>query len=399
MIYYKYKGLNFGVLVYFFLILLISFADSFGELTFLRHIEIVILPLVIVLGLYSRQYNGNKLLLFLFFSLFYSLLSVYYGTSLIVITLSILGFKYIYFEPFFYNKKEFKYFVVEYVNLIALICIPLSIIQRLISDNHTGDDVVGVFGQGGSGVLTLFLLAISFSRLLTANSKWDFFYSLCLLIPVLINETKIVYIIVIAYLMFVFIIDDKFKKLSKFYIAIFSFVILYLIDYYLDIMYGQGLSSIDQDFIDDYLYKEWEYDVGRVLKYQIYFEYINGLSFIENLFGFGLGSSLIANNSGISGVVADKLSYYRIFEGTKIGFFRLHSDFGFFGIIIIFSYLYLMLKKSLGAIKDFYYYFKVFMIINFIIGVFYTDFLYSYLYMGITMAAISIRFEYENPDC
>jgi hypothetical protein len=392
----KYKNINLGITIYFFVILFISFADSFGVLTFLRHIEVFAFPLALILGLRTKQYNLNKLSFIFFTTLFYTLLSIYNGNSLIVIMLSILGIKYVFFEPFFYKKYEFQKFFYQYINIVGFLCIPLSLVQRVISENHTGDDVVGVFGQGGSGVLTLFLIALCFARMLTSKNKMDIFYSFILLVPIFINETKIVYVIVASYLLFIFLLDNKIKIINKLYLSLFSFVALYFIDYYLDTVYGQGLRSIDQDFLDDYLYKEWEYDVGRVLKYQIYFNYICNLSLMENVFGFGIGSSLIANTTGISGIVAENLAYYRIFEGTKIGAFRLYSDFGLLGLTLIVSYFFYILKKSFKADKCFNYYFKVFMTINFIIGIFYTDFIYSYLYMGITLAAVSIRFEYED---
>lgn len=138
-----------------------------------------------------------------------------------------LKFLPLFFLPFFYQfEKEFikRFFTVLF--FFALLQFPVTVIQRIIYETPSGDPIGGTLGANSSGILSVFLsISIVF---------WSFYFLktelkpaayiagfAALLIPMGLNETKIIFFILPPAFAAMFLFTQKKRKLSSKMLIVF----------------------------------------------------------------------------------------------------------------------------------------------------------------------------------
>lgn len=348
-------------------------------------------------GCVKVKVSKTGLFLVLLITIF-ALKGIYYnGLSLVM--LQFREFKYLLVPLILIPYRDINYFnsVWTTLKIIAAISIPVSIVQWFVYGTE-GDRITGVLGYGASGTLTLFLMFLFFTelglRLYNDRPVLGFYFSY--LIPTIINETKITFILLPIMLFITLLVTRKLKSIKA--IGIILVVAILLLGW--AILYEKNYENSIFDYfsseqLDAYLYStDWEEDAGRFAKVAYGFEIVK-----ENnlLFGYGLGASYYGETSGLKGYAFKNFYIKNIFGGTKPQLFLSIIDLGLGGIILIVlilsvTFIRLLKKKeynlwNMAAINS--------MLLVFITLI-YQNIFYTYQIMYIFVLYTSIHFKMNH---
>ena len=288
--------------------------------------------------------------------------------------------------------KQLKIFLV-----IQAFCVTEQFI--LYGANDAGG---GSLGYGYSGIISMLIILISF-YFVSKNwdpenylrSLWNNRLYIFLMFPVLLNETKVSFLLLVIYILLLFSISIK--SLGKILLAlpIIAVTIIggYMVymwatnsyndiaeDNYIDI-YLTGGSKEDVDellelaeiAIDETDYgtdDNWTYmDIPRFVKIGLLFYALEDTPG-GNIFGAGLGQLKGGSTLEVTDFVKNNPI---IFNGTKVTFFQFYATLGILGLIWVFFWF-----KRLIAFKTQKYKMslnlKLFLILVCILTFFYNDF-------------------------
>lgn len=293
----------------------------------------------------------------LLFALF-SLIGIYYnGLSLVI--LQFREFKYLLLLIIMipYTDREYFKNVWTVLKLIAAASVPVAVIQWIIYRDE-GDRITGLLGHRGSGTLTLFVLIVFFTELgmRLKNNRKIFGLYILYLIPTLINETKITFILIPVMLITVLIMTKKlFTKESVIAFSVAAIAVI-VWAYSYKIIYSESVFELfTREYVENYFYAtHWEGDAGRLAKVKFAIDVIKD----NNLFfGYGLGASYIGDTSGKSGFVANRYYDPNIFGGTKPQLYISIMDIGLIGtillILILISFFVNLIRQKHQSLEKF----------------------------------------------
>lgn len=260
-----------------------------------------------------------------------------------------------------FDKDEISF--VKKVFLYSLVAsIPFSIIQFILADKGNAmyfDEIVGVFGYGNSGTLSILILAyITFefySRL--RDKKTVYGYYLLLLFPCLINETKVIFIL--FPILFITLTLSQWKENKALIFKLIPIMVIGLIafDFAYQHLYQKSLIEyFDKDYLEGYLFvdaRDYNYyvDVGRFQRIIYAYEYIESKGLVTLLFGEGLGTSFYGEQSQTYGLVARYFEILDLNKGSRIQVFHSIVEFGLLGTLILFLFFitsWIRIAKSNG---------------------------------------------------
>lgn len=375
-------------------VVFLSVIDSFNAIGILRHFDFIPLVILIYVTVVLKPASLRMFSIVFFILLTSAVWAVLNGNVWQASILNVLGYKYLFIIPVLFLCAMQGEGLERFLWMLVYIMVPICVLQRYFSLDHTGDDIVGFFGNGGSGILTIFLSGMAFSKIVSSLNWKNIILAVYSIIPILLNETKIFFVLILIYLMHLLVVGNA-RLGAKIGASVFAFASFIIVNIYLSSFYGQGLDVLfDPEFIDGYFNQEWEGDVGRYIKYLVFATYLSELEFYNVLFGQGIGSAFVGKSSGFVGVVAHELSFYRIFEGTKLAVLRVISDFGFFVFIFILFYFIRKLWLASKAQLTFLSILSGYFIIGFIVSLFYTDVLFSAMYMVIFIVVVLGKINY-----
>jgi hypothetical protein len=283
----------------------------------------------------SIQVN-RTVMIFVFAFLLFTIMGLYYsGVSLII--LQFREYKYllllIIMLPF--NKLDDYKYVWPILKIIAIICVPVSIVQWFVLQNQ-GDYVSGIMGYKNSWLLTFFLLIVFFTELMLRlkNNRNTFGVYFLFLLPTALNETKIT-LFLLPIMFFVSLLLCGKLKLK--YVVNICIIVLLLGAGWVSMYNKSGYSDsaltvFSPKFIEQYMYaSNWQGDAGRMTKVLL------ALDITKNnpLLGFGLGASYGGVTSGINGFIFEKFSAPEMLSGTRPQMVLSIVDFGVLGSILI----------------------------------------------------------------
>ncbi len=325
----------------------------------------------------------------------FAVIGIYYnGLSLVV--LQFREFKYLLIPIILIPYRDINYFkpVWTTLKLIAATSVPVSIVQWFIYRSE-GDRITGILGYGASGTLTLFLVMIFFTELgiRLYNNKPVFGLYFLFLIPTLINETKITFLLLPIMLFAILFVTKKLKSVKA--IAIILIVAILLLGW--AFLYQQNYDNSIYDFfssdqLDVYLYStDWEEDAGRIAKVAYAFDSVKESNL---MFGFGLGASYYGETSGLRGYALKQFYSRNMFGGTRPQLFLSIMDLGLCGTVLVIIILAVTLIRLI-KIKE-YSLWKIAAINSMLlifITMIYQNIFYTYQIMYILFLYASICFK------
>lgn len=258
-----------------------------------------------------------------------------------------------------FNNRD-EDFIYTLINKLLFISVPVAIIQRIISTHRMGDDVVGVFGYGQSGTLSLLILIFFFTevyRRLNCGEKVFGKYWL-ILIPTMLNETKITYVLFPLLLFTILILAKKINIRTIIIGGLMIPLFIFVSDKAYQSLYGNSLSEVfSPEYIDNYMYGgDEEGDVGRFLRILIAYDYLENSSRENYLLGYGTGSSFVGKASGTYGVIARRFIGTRLNEGSRVQLYQFLIEYGVLGSFLFISWFIIVLlvilrQKNLNRVN------------------------------------------------
>lgn len=247
----------------------------------------------------------------------------------------------------YYSREAIFDTLFKSAKLIAYISVPVSILQRYIISDPSGDVVTGLFGYGASGTMTLFLLILFFAefafRLSQGMKLWGWY--LLFWIPIGLNETKIIFIIAPVLFVIALIVAQKlsWKNLAAWVLcaAIFLFATgtIYNKVNKIDIR-----TYFSKEQLIAYMYDISPGDIGRLQKVTISVDIIDKSPLIA-LIGYGLGAGFSGQYSENAGIIADKYDADNLFAGTRPQVFNSLIDTGILGVAVQFIFIMVLYLK------------------------------------------------------
>ncbi|WP_281884329.1 O-antigen ligase family protein [Paenibacillus sp. YYML68] len=248
----------------------------------------------------------KTVMLLLFFLLGYAVLGYYYS-GIGVVILQFREFKYLLLLVIlipFTKREDFKY-VWPILNVVAIVCIPVSIVQWFIFQS-SGDFITGIMGERQSGTMSLFLMIVFFSeftRRLVGGQRVLGLYFLYL-VPTALNESKITLFLLPVLIVLSLIMSKKFKL--KYMLVVGIFLALFFTGYSMMFDATGYKKGFDEMFsyegLKEYMLEDgegWGKDAGRLTKLLMAFDLIEDSPY----FGYGLGASYGGATSGLAGYI------------------------------------------------------------------------------------------------
>lgn len=331
--------------------------------------------MIFLLGLLSfSKLKGALSYLFLFFLLCFILNFSYSEANFIG---SLNGFREILsvvFIVIFYNKifaegneettREYLDIMKKFGYIFLASQIPIAAFQY-IQNGGPGDAVGGSYGAYGSGVLTMSVICMVYFLHLHTTKLSNIAFLYVSLVPLLLNETKISFILIPMMILFIRF-DLKFKNVALALGGAAVFFVLFSM-YYTDQSGENDASSIfTEDFLSDYLMADiYMYDdIPRftkiILAWQMLSDQTNTF-----LFGFEYGLFKGVNTLRDSDFAQE---YGWLLTGTRPYLFYLLMQGGIM-LVTAFFLLVAHANRYFRSINKL----KVFLIILFIIILVYND--------------------------
>lgn len=303
-----------------FLLMLITLLGHTHKLRSNSNWSVFVIPVIVIVSVFIAISHGNPIKAVLLS------LRQYKNVFLVLILMGLYA-----------DQSDFVGKVVKYSLVISL---PMAIYQFLM--NPSADDVYGVFGAGASGTLSLIItyyVATEFAaRVRDGRPRLDWYWLLFL--PVLLNETKITFILLPSTMLLLLCFIGKLRLTSLLAAAVGSFVLVFLVDILYEFLYGRTFTEFfSQETFDSYFFAEVDgSDLGRFIRIILAYEYISSLGNIVYWFGEGLGASFVGINSGTFGNAAETFKYSGLNEGSRIQLYHFLIDFGVLGTAVILLY-------------------------------------------------------------
>ena len=246
-------------------------------------------------------------------------------------------------------------YVYKVLKVALYLSIPISIVQFISFDDI--DAITGVFGRGGSGVLSLLIviyICIEANKRISNNRSILGWYNVVLL-PVLINETKITFILLPLMFVYLLLVHRKLSITKALSLLILVSIMLFCVDLLYEKIYQRSyLAFFALDELERYFF---EYnpnsDIGRFQRIVIIYNYLATDSWFSLLFGKGLGASFHGAASNTQGIVASDLSILGVNEGSRIQLFHFIADFGLVGTSgLLIACLITIYKGSTGRVNE-----------------------------------------------
>ncbi len=313
--------------------------------------DAVFLLMILTLILHKPHENHHMKKVILILPLFLFIMVViafYHGNSISSVLLSVRQYKNIFLAFLLigiYNNQF--YFVRNVVKWSLIFSLPLAFYQFMFLPN--ADYVGGVFGYGASGTLSLvslFYISSEFAiRVRDGNKVFGLYW--LLFIPVLLNETKISFILMPLLILYLLFIIGKLSLFKILFLMIFSVVLIFGIDVLYEALYDRKFTDFfSADNMERYFfYDDDEADLGRFLRVIIAYNYISDGGMFTYLFGQGIGASFAGVNSGVYGVAADTFHRTGLNEGSRIQLYHFLIDFGVVGTFLFVSFFIFVITK------------------------------------------------------
>ncbi|NLD48631.1 MAG: hypothetical protein GX660_15825, partial [Clostridiaceae bacterium] len=247
----------------------------------------------------ERYYiNVESVLLALFVSYlaFSAFLGIVNGNSLSIVFLQLRQYKFflLFIFMWLYGSEDIYNNSLKIYRIMLYVSIPVSFLQRFLIDSPSGDVVTGLFGYGASGTMTLLILIVFFSELTYRlyNNKKPLGVYVLVLIPIVLNETKIAFVLVPILFVVSLFLSKKLNLNSFVAVSLILAIILPIGNHFYKMFYNADAWElfIDPDKFELYFNSDETIDVGRFRKIEISYEIIKDNLF-TNLFGYGTGSS------------------------------------------------------------------------------------------------------------
>lgn len=267
------------------------------------------------------------------------------------------------FLPLAYAAASNFSFFIDVYKYSLWASVPISVLQYITVDKSLpafADHVVGVFGFGQSGTLSLLIIVyvvFEFLRRERKNQKLFDWY-LFLLLPMLLNETKIVFAIlpivfIVSYLIFSRQKINVIRLLPLFFAGFFLADASYRAIYNVSIINFFNSEFIEEYFFVDQIHASQEIDIGRFKRVEYALNYIERLDDSNYYFGLGLGSSFVGSDSGQVGQGAKEFYEIGLHTGSRIQMYYSVLDFGVVGSVIFLTViLFLFVHAALLKIDS-----------------------------------------------
>jgi hypothetical protein len=192
-------------------------------------------------------------------------------------------------------RYAFERYFTLFLILFAIAQIPTSVVQYL--EYGAGDEVGGTYGlTGGSGFITQLLFLIVFYLLVRRGSDSEnvnlsitrLLLLSILLIPCILNETKISFVLLPA-LLLLMVEPKRFYRLIP--LALVGVLMVYGLYYYYDQVVGRVDTLFRTDFVESYLFydRRQNVDVPRIQKIVLMF----------NIFSKDIPSAILGMGYGV----------------------------------------------------------------------------------------------------
>lgn len=346
--------------IYVLLVLSLSFLSQYFSSPILRSLDDIVfsINLIAVIFFYGKlsiKNSGYIVFVLPILILASALWGFIGGNKAEVILLALRQFKNVFLlvaiSPLI--KKDFV-FIHKTLHLCLWLSIPLAIYQFLYLDHW--DKISGFFGSGASGTLSLLILIFVFSEVLyrLANKKKIPGLYLILLTPILLNETKVSFLLIPCLLLISYHVAGQLKLKNVFFGAIVFFIFAISADGVYRNVYGHAFTSfLEAEKLEGYLMAgdglyvtdDNEIDIGRALRIKIAFEKISSDGISTLLFGYGLGSTFVGTASGLYGIEAYKNIGGGLNIGSRIQIYQMLMEFGIIGSLIIIATLMVFYVK------------------------------------------------------
>ena len=292
------------------------------------------LVLLIMIGLFSALLNSNRLeVLLLGFRNYFKFVLLFYAIA------------YLSFDDKFLQK------VIKLFFLVAFAQVPVAITQRLLYLKvPSGDIIGGTLGSNTSGTLTLFLMCII--SILTAQYINGFIKAknllismMLLFIPMVINETKITFIIFPILLLFLFgrsaismlnlrrLIVPLAFSVGIFYLAILSY------NYIFVGFYQKSFGILETEQQVSYVTSKYTKSGSLNRLAQVTFAHEN-ITNDQYTAAFGIGPGNASDSFFVSGV-GDYFKKYEALQIDSTFLGRVIWEYGYLGLAV---FIYMLLK-------------------------------------------------------
>jgi len=316
----------------------------------------VVLLFIIGCIIFNYTYNGN--------SLYYSL----NGTREILNLLCLsVFFSFVFREENEELAQEYIEIMKKFAASFLVLQIPVAIYQFL--QHGPSDYVGGTYGSFGSGILTLSITCLIFFLSHFTRNLTQRVLLYCCLLPLLLNETKVSFIIIPLLVIFIHF-KPKLKSIVGAGLAAFLF--LFIFNQYYSNNFGTDFDNnitgiFSKDFIDNYLFGDiYMYtDVPRFTKIIMAWNLLldNTITF---LFGFEYGI-FRAGDDGDMSQFAQSVQW--LMTGTRPYLFFLLIQGGlllFVGVMWLILYINRFFTKYNNK-------YKTFLFLLFVMILFYND--------------------------
>jgi hypothetical protein len=370
------------------------------------YVNAVIDVILLLLGVLSLKVIKSELFTRFFVVLLIFIVFVYINnrdkTNLLLTVNGIREFIPFFVFPILYihymQSSESIYFVKLFDRFIIIFLvaqIPVSFYQ--FSIYGAGDEVGGTLGMGYSGVLTFtiylstyYLMMKDFNRHNIRESIFTKWYLFIFWIPTFINETKISFILMIFF--FLFLYDIRLKNIfnHRFVnIILLVLVVGYLFDYTYSQVTGENFGNIlNVEYIDNYLANDVNenailngIDIPRITKIVYTFNIFDDK---ELLYGNGIGHFKGGTELPLT-PFADQYSWLLL--GSRPMFFFLIIQIGIIGVLLVYYFWFLifqyMWKKK--VVIEMAKNIIIFCFLCFVLIQFYNDSLRSMFFCGVFM--------------
>jgi len=270
-------------------------------------------------------------------------------------------------------RYTFERYVTLFLVLLAIAQIPTSVVQYL--EYGAGDEVGGTYGlSGGSGFVTQLLFMIVFYLLVRHGSDPEgvrfsitrlVLFSV-LLIPCILNETKISFVLLPA-LLLLMVEPRRFYRLIP--LALVGVLLLYGLYYYYDQVVGKVDTLFQDDFVEKYLFydRRQNIDVPRIQKIVLMFDIFSSDPFGAIL---GLGYGIFSGGFVLETTrLARSLTYL---GGSRGLLLTMWAQGGVIGFAILTLCLFSYLKPAL-SVKPTVRRFALFVAFSLVAILFYND--------------------------
>ncbi|TSA25903.1 hypothetical protein D4R71_04510 [bacterium] len=370
--------MKFKLPLFFFILVFYSFEGLFTSIVFMEYGNYFsigrflcdgILILLALSCFYRKGLSASKKFLLIFimvstFTYIYNQGTVTLVTHFNGLRDPLVFFSALVFINYIFNSKYKNRFIRSfsiYLIIFALTQLPTMLIQFYMYG--AGDRVIGT--AGGSGVITMLLFLICFYLCVKyASTENEEGYKIkkllaisLLLVPCAFNETKISFILLPLY--FLFLSIKPRKKIFSIPIILLGGFILYFLYYFYTRTAQDPRVYLSLDFVESYFFT-YNVHEGTISRYAMIPEmfYVFSKDVGAYIFGIGYGIFKGEHILGIS-QVGESTAY--LWSRSQILLFSAWMQGGICFVLVLFLSMFSFMKRGKGVIysknmKDFKYF-------------------------------------------